>query len=87
MPRPFKAMRTPVDLGCRASPVLVFELGRPPPPPTRFHASRRRFTQNSSGQSKMPIDSNHVSTAIPLSRAFSILFYVQCPPFRSTLSL
>jgi hypothetical protein len=27
MPRPFKAMRTPVDLGCRASPVLVFELG------------------------------------------------------------
>ena len=28
-----------------------------------------------------------VSTAIPLSRAFSILFYVQCPPFRSTLSL
>ena len=28
-----------------------------------------------------------VSTAIPLSRTFSILFYVQCPPFRSTLSL
>jgi hypothetical protein len=30
---------------------------------------------------------NTPSTAIPLSRAFSILFYVQCPPFRSTLSL
>jgi hypothetical protein len=27
--------------------------------PTRFHASRIRFTQNSSGQSKMSIDSNH----------------------------
>jgi hypothetical protein len=24
-----------------------------------IHASRIRFTQNSSGQSKMPIDSNH----------------------------
>jgi hypothetical protein len=36
---------------------------------------------------KCPLTIITVSTAIPLSRAFSILFYVQCPPFRSTLSL
>ena len=27
----------------------------PPPPPTHFHASGRRFTHNSSGQSKNPL--------------------------------
>src|SRR6516165_3511798 len=31
----------------------------PPPPPTHFHASERRFTHNSSGQSKKSIDSDH----------------------------
>jgi len=36
----------------------------PPPPPTHFHASGRRFTHNSSGQSKNPLTAITVSTAI-----------------------
>src|SRR5947207_14928359 len=34
------------------------------PPPTHFHASGRRFTHNSSGQSKNPLTAIMVSTAI-----------------------
>ena len=40
--------------GARQRPGLT-----PPPPPTHFHASERRFTHNSSGQSKKSIDSDH----------------------------
>ena len=36
----------------------------PLPPPTHFHASGRRFTHNSSGQSKNPLTAITVSTAI-----------------------
>ena len=36
----------------------------PPPPPTHFHASGRRFTHNSSSQSKNPLTAITVSTAI-----------------------
>src|SRR5438270_4882337 len=35
----------------------------PLPPPTHFHASGRRFTHNSSGQSKNPLTAITVSTA------------------------
>src|SRR5262245_64392599 len=35
----------------------------PPPPPTHFHASGRRFTHNSSGQSKNPLTAITVPTA------------------------
>src|SRR5262249_38240508 len=35
-----------------------------PPPPTHFHACGRRFTHNSSGQSKNPLTAITVSTAI-----------------------
>src|SRR5438552_9770006 len=35
----------------------------PPPAPTHFHASGRRFTHNSSGQSKNPLTAITVSTA------------------------
>ena len=41
----------------------------PPPPPTHFHASGRRFTHNSSGQSKNPLTAITVSTAISGIRA------------------
>src|SRR5438270_5570424 len=37
----------------------------PLPPPTHFHASGRRFTHNSSGQSKNPLTAITVSTANP----------------------
>ena len=41
----------------------------PPPPPTHFHASGRRFTHNSSGQSKNPLTAITVSTAISKTSA------------------
>jgi len=40
------------------------DIGWRPPPPTHFHASGRRFTHNSSGQSKNPLTAITVSTAI-----------------------
>ena len=40
------------------------DIGSRPPPPTHFHASGRRFTHNSSGQSKNPLTAITVSTAI-----------------------
>ena len=39
------------------------DIGWRPPPPTHFHASGRRFTHNSSGQSKNPLTAITVSTA------------------------
>src|SRR5438067_2360917 len=39
-----------------------------PPPPTHFHASGRRFTHNSSGQSKNPLTAITVSTATRTAR-------------------
>ena len=40
------------------------DIGWRPPPPTHFHASGRRFTHSSSGQSKNPLTAITVSTAI-----------------------
>jgi len=37
------------------------DIGSRPPPPTHFHASGRRFTHNSSGQSKNPLTAITVS--------------------------
>ena len=37
------------------------DIGWRPPPPTHFHASGRRFTHNSSGQSKNPLTAITVS--------------------------
>ena len=47
------------------------DIGWRPPPPTHFHASGRRFTHNSSGQSKNPLTAITVSTAILARGLFS----------------
>src|SRR5205823_5649943 len=47
--------------------------GLTPPPPTHFHASGRRFTHNSSGQSKNPLTAITVSTAIGSSRRLRLV--------------